>query len=277
MAHGTPPHISEAQYNVPNPTLEFLVDPDTTEVGEPTASVFVALVGLTGVLGECLQYIYNIKKGASCRIEGLELYLNNWIENLTGSNRVIILRGSRLEIPGAASLRLAYLTIRLLLQRMQHEAAKQEQHSTPAQIENCYLQARRTAEEILMFTQELQLSQLGGFWQSVSTFSYPATVNFLLRCALETESSPAGLGQNAAFRIARDLIDTLRSYQHDYGWDVGDVCLAQHAEIVDKISAGAAPDTQPADVLDAHDFIIPDVSFIDPFFPNLWDPLQSAW
>lgn len=56
----------------------------------------------------------------------------------------------------------------------------------------------------------------------VSAFAFPATVNFLLGCALETESSAAGLAQSTSFRIARDLIATLRRHQQEAAGDLAD-------------------------------------------------------
>lgn len=262
--------------------MENLCESNATDVRNQASHIFIALVGLTDALGECLQYIYQINKDTRVDgdVESLQLRLNNWIESLSGSTRSVVLRGSRLDIPGAASLRLAYLTVRLLIQRMEHEATKHQAASQLSQIENRYLQAKHTAEEILVFTQELQGAQLRGFWQSVSSFSYPATVNFLLRCALEAETSPYGLAQNASFKIARDFITTLRRYQKEHDWDIGDVCLAQHTEIVDKILAGAeatGAETEATDTTDSQAFVIPDASIIDQLFPNLWDSLQNPW
>lgn len=278
MAHGTPPHISRRQYDVPLPTIEFLCETGAPEGRVRTASVFIAIASLTDVLDRHLQQIYDINTDKSWSTPNLELSLNNWVDSLTGCNRLIIIRGAHLDVPGASNLRLAYLTVRLLLQRIELEAVKQQYNSPGEQIMNRYLQARRTAEEILMFTQELQEAQLGDFWMSVSTFAFPATVNFLLRCALEEESSPTGLAQSSSFRIARDLIETLRGYQDKYGWEVGDICLAQHAEIVDKVLAGVAPSAHSASNTAEHeDFVMPDASIIDQFFPSLWDPLQNVW
>jgi hypothetical protein len=278
LAHGTPPHISRMQYDVPPPTVEYLCETGASDQRVRTAAVFAALAGLTDVLDRYLQQVYDIDKDKSWSTHNLELYLNNWVDSLTGCNRLIIIRGAYMDVPGAPNLRLAYLTTRLLLQRIELEAVKQQYNSPGEQVMNRYLDARRTAEEILIFTQELQEAQLGDFWMSVSAFAYPATVNFLLRCALETEHSPSGLAQSGSFRIARDLINTLRNYQDKYAWEVGDICLAQHAEIVDKVLAGIAPATHSSsNNLDREDFVMPDASIIDHFFPSLWDPLQNVW
>lgn len=280
LAHGTPPHISKLQYDVPPPTLEYLCENPSVESQHRIASVFIALVSLTDVLDQHLQYVYTVDKEQKNSTTNLELALNNWVETLAGTVRLIILRGSHLDIPGASNLRFSYLTTRLLLQRIELESDKHVYQAHDRRLMNRYIQARRTAEEILLLTQELKPEQLGDFWLSTHAFSYPATVNFLLRCGLETESSPAELVQSPSFRIAYDLINTLRSHKEKYSWDLADVCLAQHAEIVDKILASVSSHQSQgiSAIFDSQqDFVMPDASIIDQLFPSLWDPLQNAW
>lgn len=262
---------------MPLPTLNYLIDGRSTEIQRRTASVFIALVSLTEVLDLHLQQIYNVRGDKSWNTASLELSVNNWVDSLSDCTRLIILRGTHLDVPGAANLRLAYLTMRLLLQRIQLEADKHIYELPDDRLRNRYVQARRTAEEILILTQEFQAEQLGDFWLSISAFSFPATVNFLLRCGLETENSPQGLAESGSFRIARDLIATLRSHQEKYGWDLGDICLAQHAEVIDKILAGLTSEEQGGDNNMTPEFVMPDISIIDQFLPSLWDPLQTAW
>ncbi|KAF7554012.1 hypothetical protein G7Z17_g3209 [Cylindrodendrum hubeiense] len=278
LAHGTPPHISRTQFNVPKPTLGHLCQPDSTADKKQKASVFVALVGLTEVLDLTLRRIYHFEPGEPRNTTHLELALNNWVDSLDDEIRRIIIRGTNLEVPGAANLRLTYLTVRLLLERIKLEADKQLYDAEDNRLLNRYLQARRTSEEMLILTQELQPAQLTDFWLPSCAFAFPATVSFLLRCALETENSPAGLAQSSSLRIASNLISALRSHKEKNSWDLGDICLAQHAEIVEKVLAMVPTDDLGLDgSLDLQDFIMPDVSVIDQFFPSLWDPLQSAW
>ena len=278
LAHGTPPHISKSHYDVPPPTLEYLCLGQTEGHQARSAAVFLALMGLTEVLDQLLQHIYNFNKDKMQSLTSLELALNNWIESLTGTVRLTILRGSHLEVPGAPNLRLSYLTARLLLQRIELEADKHLYEPQDQRLSNRYIQARRTAEDILLLTQELTPDQLGDFWLATHAFSYPATMNFLLRCGLETENSPSELAQSASFRIALGLINTLRAHHEQHSWYLADVCLAQHSEIVDKILAGVSHESQGDNGgFDPQDFVMPDVSIIDQFFPSLWDPLQNAW
>ncbi|RSM05872.1 hypothetical protein CEP52_006005 [Fusarium oligoseptatum] len=167
----------------------------------------------------------------------LELALNNWIDSMNDRIRRVIIRGTNLDIPGAPNLRLAYLTVRLLLQRIELEAEKRISNAGDGRLLNCYMEARRTSEEMLILTQELQPEHLADFWLPSSAFSFPAAVSFLLRCALETENSPSGLSQSNSLNIASDLLAALRSHKEKHAWDLGDICLAQHTEVVDKLLA----------------------------------------
>ncbi|KAK2590865.1 hypothetical protein QQS21_011439 [Conoideocrella luteorostrata] len=278
LAHGTPPRISRPQYDVPLPKREHLCLDDTLEDRIQVADVFIALVRLTDVLDQYLQHTYDIDQDKSWDTTKLEQALNNWVDGLPGTCRLIIIRGSKSDIQGAANLRLAYLTTRLLLQRIELEADKRNYGSIDQRILNRYTQARHTAEDILLLLQELQADDLGGFWLSVTAFAFPATVNFLLRCALETESSLTGLAQSGSFLIARDIITALRSHKKNYDWDLADICLAQHADIVDKILAGTTADNHiDGAVLDLQELDMLDVSILDQYFPSLWDPLQHSW
>lgn len=278
LAHGTPPHIQKTQYDVPPPTIEYLrqssMEANNSRF-EITAKVFISLVALSEVLGLFLQYVYSVRRERLTTTD-LELALNQWTEKLEGPCRRIVLHGSHLEVNGAANLRLAYLTAKLLLQRIQLEAEKQMNGVNEEQIMNRYSAARMTSEEMLMLIQDFQRDHLGDFWMAVSSFSFPSAVNFLLRCALETENTPEGLVQSHSFKIAHDLITALRSHQEQHKWDLGDVCIAQHAEIVEKILAGVAPDEQGGNnsSLDLQEF---DASILDHVFPSIWDPLQNAF
>lgn len=278
LAHGTPPHISRTSFNVPKPTIECLCESGSPRANTQKASIFIALVELTDVLDLNLRHIYHFEPGKLRNTTHIELALNSWVECLDDNVRRIIIRGTNLDIAGAANLRLAYLTIRLLLERIVLEEDKQLYDAQDNRLLNRYIQARRTSEEILILTQELQPEHLADFWLPSSAFSFPATVSFLLRCALETENSPSGLAQSNSLRIASDLISALRLHKNKNAWDLGDICLAQHAEIVEKLVAMVpAEDPGPDGTLDLQDFTMPDVSVIDQFFPSLWDPLQSAW
>ena len=230
------------------------------------------------MLDQHLQHIYHSQRDATALDKNLELSLNQWVDSLDDGVRPIIIRENRLDIPGAANLRLAYLTVRLLQQRIDFEAEKELHAQNDNEVLNCHIQARHTSEAILIMIQELQPAQLGDFWLSITAFTFSATVNFLLRCALETENSAQGLSRSASFRIAREMVTTLRTHKERYEWDLGDICLAQHADIIERILAGVSQDEQGgSSTMDMQEYVMPDASMLDQFFPSIWDPFQNAW
>ena len=258
--------------------MDYLLDGRPSDSQMRIASVFIALFSLTGVLALHLQHIYHVGCGSPFNTINLELALNAWVDSLTGATRLIVLRGIHLETPGAANLRLAFLTTRLLLQRIQLEDNREQHDGLDERVVNRYADARRTSEDIVILTQELQLEQLGDFWMSISAFAFSSTANFLLRCALETNRSPEAVVCSGSFEIANELITTLKTHRDAYGWELGDVCLAQHTEMIDKISTAVATDHHPrSGTADVQQFVLPDASIIDQLFPSLWDPLQNAW
>lgn len=279
LSHGTPPLIAMAQYDVPQPTIENLCEKDASPERVLKASIYVALVGLTNVLDLHLTHIYQLRETDELRdLTHLELALNNWIESMNGRVRRVILRGTNLDMPGAPNLRLAYLTVRLLLQRIELETEKRISNAGDGRLLNRYMAARRTSEEMLILTQELQPKHLADFWLPSSAFSFPAAVSFLLRCALKTENTPSGLSQSSSLKIASDLLAALRCHKEKHAWDLGDICLAQHTEVVEKLLAMVPPeDPGPDGAADFSEFAMLDASFIDQFLPSLWDPLQNAW
>ena len=128
LAYGTPPHITRSQCDVPEPTLNLLAgDKLVNDAESKAASVFVALSGLTRVLDSYLQLLYHVddqhQSGShNVPTSELEYKLNEWVETLEDVNvRRIITRGTNLNTPGAANLRLCYLSIQLLLRRLELE------------------------------------------------------------------------------------------------------------------------------------------------------------
>jgi hypothetical protein len=232
-------------------------------------------MNLTDVLDHCLEHVYNIRIETQGLTRNLDLDLNKWVDSLTGDIRKIIIRGSNLDIPGASNLRLAYLATRLLLRRIELDRERQSQEPKPEQMANRIMEARRTAEDIVVLVQELGEAQLGDFWLPVVAFTFSSTVTFLIRCALETEQV-AGLCYSASLRMASDFLDSLRSHQKRFGWDLADICLAQHSEVIQKLLS-SAPLVQNSDGTDVElrQPFMPDMAFVDEMFPSIWDTLQS--
>ncbi|KAI1049800.1 hypothetical protein LB506_001393 [Fusarium annulatum] len=279
LSHGTPPLISPTLNDVPQPFVQDICGEGSSSEQALNASVYIALVRLTEVLDLHLRHVHQFSlSDETTDTTHLELALNNWIETLSDGIRRVVIRGNNLKIPGAANLRLSYLTVRLLLQRIELEAEKRVRDTGDSRLLNRYMQARRTAEDILILTQELQPEHLADCWLPSSAFAFSTTVSFLLRCALETENSTAGLVQSSSLKIASDLLSALREHKEKHAWDLGDICLAQHADVVEKLRAMTPPEDPSAEeVLDFSSFAMAESSYLDQLFPSLWDPLQNVW
>lgn len=235
---------------------------------------FIALANLTEVLDYCLEQVYCID--AQPRTRNLDYELNKWVENLTGEARKIITRGTMLSIPGASNLRLSFLAVRLLLRRIELDRARQEPNVNNDQLSNSLIEARRSVEDIVVFVQELEEWQLGDFWLPVAAFTFASTVTFLIRCALETEQNSMGFSQSPSLQMASDFLSSLKSHQQNYSWDLADICLAQHSEVVEKLLTLKPSDISFNDpALDPRQAFMTDMAFLDEMFPSIWDTLQT--
>ncbi|KAI1394427.1 fungal-specific transcription factor domain-containing protein [Hypoxylon trugodes] len=260
LAYGTPPHIQKSFCDVPQPKVEYQFNANRQE-DTSANSVFVALSGLTDILDHYLQYLYRIDKETSGYADSLELGLNRWVENLEPNIRPIIVRGASLNIPGAPNLRLAYLSMKLLTHRIRMEEIRSRDELVNDALANQYIQTRRTAEDIVFFVQQLQEEHLQDFWLPVSAFAFPSTITFLLRSALEAGRSPSELAKSTSIKLALDLITALRRHKEYSGWDLGDICLAQHAEIVEKLASPVQTDSEHNTTTIYGDMLIPDDLF----------------
>jgi hypothetical protein len=272
LAYGTPPHIRRSQYDVPLPIPEYL---SGSERDSEANAVFIELMRLTEVLDQCLEHVYDIHIAADHPTRNHELELNKWVDSLTGNIRRIVIRGSNLDTPGASNLRLAYLATCLLLRRIDLDRERRSEDPSGVQMANRIMEARRTAEDIVFLVQELGEAQLGDFWLPVVAFTFSSTVTFLIRCALETEQA-AGLSQSTSLRLANDFLASLRSHQKNFGWDLADICLAQHSEVIEKLLRSGPPaDTSNVTHAELSQHFMPDMSFVDDMFPSIWDTLQT--
>ncbi|GJC91317.1 fungal specific transcription factor [Colletotrichum higginsianum] len=287
LAYGTPPQLRSGQYDVSIPGLEQLCGPAANPVDYEATSVYLAFVSLSRFLDRYLEHIYDLDKALPTGPCDLEVLLTQWEDSLDPSLRRRIIRGGdRLDIPGSANLRLAYLYIKLLLRKWELDAEKAAsaaatadadaapEHATSSSIPmRCYLEVRRAAEEIVLLVQELKEPQLGDYWLPLLTFAFTSTTKFLLRCALETENTIGGIAQSMSLKLARDLVDALRGHRQR-GWDVGDLCIAQYSDVVEKLAtstSGAGLAEQPVDVPELQEYLSTSVPDIDELFPSLWD------
>lgn len=238
LAYGTPLQVHRAQYDVPYPSVNDLCPVDASSCHKAAASVFVALTTLTGILARYLEHVYCVSKSSPSASEmntiDLERILSEWEEFQSDDIRRIALRGTRLDVPGAANLRLAYLAVKLLLRRIQLDLCKNSAQVEDDTTELYHMNAERAAEEIAHLVQELDESQLRGFWIPVHAFSITSAAMFLLRNGLRARHQ----NNNTSLKIARDMINTLQSQHRNFDWDLAENCLVHCGELVEKIGVG---------------------------------------
>lgn len=71
------------------------------------------------------------------------------------------------------------------------------------------------------------------YTQTDSAYHFASAVTLILRCALETEDDKIA---RECVASAKSLVDFLRNAKSDHNWDLGDICLNQSEEIVEKLS-----------------------------------------
>ncbi|TDZ28490.1 putative transcriptional regulatory protein [Colletotrichum spinosum] len=280
LAYGTPPQLRSGQHDVSLPTADQLCGSSTSPLDHNAASVYLAFVALAQFLDRYLERIYDLEKTSAHGPWDLEVLLTRWEDSLDlGLRRKIIRGGDSLDLPGSANLRLAYLYIKLLLRKWELDAEKAASTDHTSTIPmRCYLEVRRAAEEIVLLVQELRDVQLGDYWLPLLTFAFTSTTKFLLRCALETENTVSGLAQSMSLKLARDLVDALNAHRQK-AWDLGDLCIAQYSEVVDRLASStvaADPAEQPVDMPDLQEYVSASVPDIDELFPSLWDMFSGA-
>ncbi|MDI1492700.1 MAG: hypothetical protein OHK93_004482 [Ramalina farinacea] len=276
VAYGKPPQLRRTQSNVRRPDSG-----DYARVGgnRKTSIAFPALVTLTEVLDTYLEYVFNLRRNRGTRdspqvIEKPDLApkLRAWEDSLPGPLRSEMLQGNELRAP---NLRLAYLYIKFVGLKEKIIGIEWNADDTATDITSLDFNqpALRAAEAIVRFIQSLDERDLSDFWLSPIAFTLSDTVSYLVGCAIREQRSdpPVRFTSSLAFQLARDMISALQSHQTRYGWDIGAVCLAQHAKIVEQL---LAPDASAAsDMPDleggADGFIIPnrDVATL----PDLWE------
>ncbi|OJZ82376.1 hypothetical protein ASPFODRAFT_74594 [Aspergillus luchuensis CBS 106.47] len=245
LAYGTPLQIHRAQYDVPFPTMEYLISSPGMPFHEAAASIFIAFTTLTEVLGQYLEYIYHVSSPVRKTINSLSHLLTNWEESLDTKTRHIIRRGTNLTTPGAANLRLAYLSVKLLLRRIalnlddeQTEISDSDKRKDGTSSSISFTQVERVAEEIVHLVRELDELQLRGFWIPVQAYSLTSATTFLLRSGLRrVKPHSVESGENPPLELAKEMIATLQSHRLRFGWDLGDDCLSKCSELVKRIAS----------------------------------------
>lgn len=233
LAYGTPLQVCRTQYDVPFPSVNDLCSAYASPNQRSAASVFVALTTLTDVLARYLEHVYSVSKDTPSEMSAMDLeqILIEWEESLDDDVRHLVLRGTHFDIPGAANFRLAYLAVKLLLRRIQLDLSKSSAQDEDDTVLPTDMHAQRSAEEIAHLVQELDETQLHGFWIPMHAFSITSATMFLLRSGLRTRTQ----SHNRPLKIAKGIINALQAHRGQSGWDLADNCLAHCSDLVEKI------------------------------------------
>ncbi|OJD12922.1 hypothetical protein AJ78_06549 [Emergomyces pasteurianus Ep9510] len=272
LAYGTPMQIHRAQHDVPIPIAEDLCPPGSSTTHVAATSVFISLITLTEILGRYLESIYHVVKGSPDPFEASntdpELLLGEWEETLSDDIRKSVMRGTRLDAPGAANLRLSYLAVKLLLRRIQLDRDRGSLAAEEASDCPFYLRAQRAAEDIVHFVQELDESHCRGFWIPANSFTLTSATSFLLRSALRSKNPSV----NTPLKLARDMIDALQRHKQNFSWDLADSCLGSCSDMLEKIEAGINNAGPSLPIFE--EFAYVDMSVLDGLFTGFVDPFE---
>lgn len=288
LTYGTPPHLRTTAHDVPEPSLAHFFEPNEELYNADAASVFVAFATLAQVLDVYLDHIYDLRRDTNDRCEDVSVDIQNrlaqWEDSLPVHLRASIIRGVNLDAPGSSNLRLSYLYIRLLAQKLGIDDNERHarQASEPAATTQRKICARQAAQDIVHFVQELGDAALRDFWLSFNAFVLSSTVAFLLRSALELVVVVGGrqraAGQQPArdrsLRLAWDMVRALRAHQERANWDLGSICIAQYADVVERLMT---PDVEASEVIpELPQSVFSEFAEIDMMFPSLWDMFNSS-
>ncbi|KAL8784236.1 MAG: hypothetical protein Q9195_009115 [Heterodermia aff. obscurata] len=233
FARGTPSCIKNAEYDVRLPDLETLVHRQENSNKQIKATeCYIQLCRLTEIVGDALLLTCDFRPRESGfaeeKISKSEIDLSKWLANLPDWMNLQHPE-KRPTVLGLANLQFSYLATHMLLCRLRvHEAYLQSSASPSFWLLSC----QKSAEAIADFVASLQPSILAGFWLPYNAHHFSSAVTLLLRCALQTE--------DARFRIksmvsARQLVDRLRKYKSEDGWDLAGTSLFESETMLRRI------------------------------------------
>jgi hypothetical protein len=241
FAQGTPPYISQDQYDVPVPTIELLVPRSRSDSLRHVraAEIYIQLCHLTEIVGEVLPMIYHLRGGMSTatdRTTRLEAQLDSWVENLPTWLDIGDFSEARPQIPGLVNLQLSYLAVRMLLCRIawhEHSLGLGKSPGDGITEYSRLLSCQAAAEDVVRLVMSLTRGDLSGFWLPYNAHHFTSAVTLLLRCALQQTVHQAT--KDRCMASARTLIDRLRRYSKEDEWDLAETCLSQSEPILKRI------------------------------------------
>ena len=120
LAHGTPPNINSNYYDVPLPTLETVLRPNTGEYDKRCSECFISLCRLTEILVKVLPLIYGLRnispRDVRQVLRNVETNLEDWEDKLPDPLKAAL--AGRGSVSGSRSLRLNFLSLKMLMCRV---------------------------------------------------------------------------------------------------------------------------------------------------------------
>ncbi|KAH7394984.1 fungal-specific transcription factor domain-containing protein [Phaeosphaeria sp. MPI-PUGE-AT-0046c] len=235
IGHGTPPLINSKYYDVPLVTLDMLVTSDTSESYTQSASTFVQLCKLTHILGSILPLVYELQMDVQDIWRSLrkaECALDDWLLSLPP----YIASQSSLEtlgVNGSSNLWFAYLSLQLLLCRLDFKATLKDGASTSTDRQYRLSRLRKASCRVITFIISLTDAQMQEFWLPYTSYLLVTAATILLRCVVECGDLPTKKS------CIEDLVrfrDRLRRGSQNSGWDLADFCLERCDEPIQKFA-----------------------------------------
>lgn len=123
FAHGVPPSIVKANYDVALPCMEdIMLVCGSSDKQRSSVEIFISLCGLSEVLGDILPLVYDLHVGRGSnlakQLKCLDVYLDNWEDSLPQWLQGSLNKPLTPVIPGCSNFQLSALSVKLLLHRI---------------------------------------------------------------------------------------------------------------------------------------------------------------
>ncbi|KAK7187390.1 fungal specific transcription factor domain-containing protein [Paraphaeosphaeria sporulosa] len=228
IAYGVLPHIGKRFYDVPLPTIDALMPLRATPAQRCATISFVHLCALTELLGDILPLVYEINPNRAtlsdtvaslkAQLKKLEDQLPDW---LPLPNK-----------PGTSNLWFCFLSVRLLLSRVNLRAAVLADE--PALKKARFDELRQASTAILDYICFLGQSQFQDFWLPYATHLLVHAVTVSLRCAVETSDVEQ---RTSSVSTLERFIAHIQHARDNYDWDIAGYTLERCGESVAKIAS----------------------------------------
>lgn len=287
LSHGTPPLLRVAYNDVGLPTIADIPTGTRDVHSRRAAECFISLCRLTAILQDALPHIYNMQsREVAASDEKLNICqaalddffdtLPTWLTSSWAKREALV--------TGALNLQMSYFAVKLTLARLRLRTSKETATDSrlskdhDERVQDCQAAAMEIANLVNTLTHE----DAHGFWLPFTAYHLSMTVTVLLRCAAET----SGLTQRrTSVEACQTTLRKLRALRDDAGWDLGDICISQCDEVVDRASRAllGVPSEQGGGVEAVVDAAGDDMTSLDPDdmaelfggdpegFPWLWD------